>query len=121
MASNINANNIDGTYPIAGQDNDSKYHYAGAEQWNYNRRIARRGNVGAYSRSGPKTLKRLLRTLNTSEKIYNDNSDRRPRAIGLDDDYRRFRYDVYEDEDEDEDDRGLEYYPYETVLVGKGE
>ena len=24
MASNINANNIDGTYPIAGQDNDSQ-------------------------------------------------------------------------------------------------
>ena len=24
MASNINANNIDGTFPIAGQDNDSQ-------------------------------------------------------------------------------------------------
>lgn len=100
----------------AGMDSDSKYHYLGARQWEYNRRIAERGCRGTSSRSGPPELKQLLLSLNTSERIYNENSERRPLAIGLHDAYRGYKYEISSEKDDD----GVGYFPYEAVSVGKG-
>lgn len=92
-----------------GMDSDSKYHYLGDKQWEYNRRVAGYALSGSEGKSkssgdgeGEKTKKgvgevgaydSLLSFLNLSEAIYNDNSKRRP-LLGHPDEYRANKYNI---------------------------
>ncbi len=74
-----------------GRNTDSKYHYFNEEQWEYNRRVAALGH------SDESHLKALLDEITLSEAIYLDNSQARPPAVGLPDDYRSALYKINRD------------------------